>query len=123
MFIHSVAITFLPFVSRKLNEKPLEVAIYLFLGGIVFFSGGLFLYATRELWATEDEIWPSALTPVGGFSFISAWLLLFFRGIKGDDEYAAPESKTSYRKHRHKHRNSHSSHAEPESSSSSGENQ
>ncbi|MEJ2749934.1 MAG: DUF423 domain-containing protein, partial [Anaerolineae bacterium] len=44
---------------------------YLFLAGIILFSGSLYLLvATRTNWL-------GAITPLGGVAFLSGWALLF----------------------------------------------
>ena len=77
----------------------------LFLGGIVFFTGSLYLLATRTIWGDESYIWLGALTPIGGVLFIAAWVLLISKGfIKAGDE----KSTGLIEKKKHKHRKSRS---------------
>jgi hypothetical protein len=73
----------------------------LFIGGIVFFTGSLYLLATRNVWGDESYIWLGALTPIGGVLFIAAWVLLISKGfIKNGDE----KSTGIIKKKKHKHR-------------------
>ena len=48
-----------------------DLAGYLFLAGIILFSGSLYLLVfTRTNWL-------GAITPLGGIAFLAGWLLLF----------------------------------------------
>lgn len=53
-------------------------AVVSFIGGIVFFSGSLYLMAVTNL------RWLGAITPLGGVSFLVGWAWLFIiAGSKG----------------------------------------
>jgi uncharacterized membrane protein YgdD (TMEM256/DUF423 family) len=56
---------------------PARQAAIAFLGGIVLFSGSLYLLAL-----TGTTIW-GAITPIGGLCFIAGWALLAWRAFKG----------------------------------------
>ena len=74
---HALALVLLGlFAGRGPSPAPIEVppgvgpAAWLFLAGIVLFSGSLYalvLTGTR---------WLGAITPLGGLAFIAGWLLL-----------------------------------------------
>lgn len=108
--IHALAIIFLSLSHRRFEVNKLKLALNLFVGGIILFSGSLYLLATRNIWGDDSYRIIGAITPLGGISFISAWLLLLFKGfkkevvqepIKGTDG----ESKSGSRK-RHRRRRS-----------------
>ena len=46
-------------------------------GGIVLFSGSLYLLALT------DVTWLGAITPFGGLGFLAGWGLLAWRGLRG----------------------------------------
>lgn len=48
---------------------------YLFLAGILIFSGSLYLLVLT------DTPWLGAITPFGGLSFISGWILLAWAAL------------------------------------------
>ncbi|HUG89491.1 MAG TPA: DUF423 domain-containing protein [Planctomycetaceae bacterium] len=51
--------------------KPLTIAAWLFVGGIVLFSGGLYLYTL-----TGQRFWGVGPPPIGGLLFIVGWIAL-----------------------------------------------
>ncbi|MCF8429145.1 MAG: DUF423 domain-containing protein [Bacteroidia bacterium] len=103
MFYHAMAISFISLSHRKFHQNILDLAIFLYLGGILFFTGSLYLMATRNIWGDESYIWLGALTPIGGVLFISAWLILISKGfIKAGDE----KSTGLIEKKKHRHRKS-----------------
>jgi hypothetical protein len=87
MFYHAMAISFITLSHRKFHQNIIDLTVFLFLGGIAFFTGSLYLLATRTIWGDESYIWLGALTPIGGVLFIAAWVLLISKGfIKSGDE-------------------------------------
>lgn len=52
------------------------IAGWLFVAGIVIFSGSLYLMA----WTGAR--WLGAITPIGGVAFIAAWALLFVTALR-----------------------------------------
>lgn len=59
--------------------RPLRVAPWSFLAGIVLFSGSLYLLA-----ATGPR-WLGAVTPLGGLAMIGGWVALAFSARAGHD--------------------------------------
>ena len=105
--IHALAIVVFALMHRKFDEKKLDLAMALFLGGIVIFSGSLYLLATRNIWGDDSYKIIGAITPLGGISFISGWLLMFFKGflpVEEKTENLDPEK--SERRHKHRRRSS-----------------
>ena len=56
--------------------RTLAVAAWLLLGGLLLFSGSLYLLAVT------GERWLGAVTPLGGGAFIAAWLLVAWTALK-----------------------------------------
>jgi uncharacterized membrane protein YgdD (TMEM256/DUF423 family) len=80
-FYHTLAILLVAFLSEK-NENPaLAWAGYLFITGIVLFSGSLYLLSTRTLFQA-NLTWLGPVTPLGGMAFIAGWILLFIFSLK-----------------------------------------
>ena len=63
-FLHLIAILALPASKRS---------IYLWLTGIILFSGSLYLLSTSSL-HTVNLRWLGPVTPIGGLCFILGWL-------------------------------------------------
>lgn len=74
-FYHVFAILFLS-VTTRFNQKQISIAYYLFLFGILFFSGSLYLLACRELLGWDWLIVMGPITPIGGLLFIAGWAIL-----------------------------------------------
>jgi uncharacterized membrane protein YgdD (TMEM256/DUF423 family) len=103
--IHSIAIAVFALMHRKFDSRALEVAILLFVAGIILFSGSLYLLGTISIWGKPEFRWIGAITPLGGVSFIAAWILLLVKGINNsEDNNGAPKEH-----HKHKRRRRHRS--------------
>jgi uncharacterized membrane protein YgdD (TMEM256/DUF423 family) len=85
MFYHSLAISMIAMNHRKFHQNILDLSIFLFLAGMIFFTGSLYLLATRTIWGDESDLWIGAITPLGGVLFISAWCVLIFKGFIKDE--------------------------------------
>ena len=66
-FIHAVML----FILAERPQLP-KVAWWSFLGGIIIFSGSLYVLAVTDI------LWLGAITPVGGVLFLVGWGCLFF---------------------------------------------
>jgi uncharacterized membrane protein YgdD (TMEM256/DUF423 family) len=75
--IHALAIFVAAWAADKWAGTLTAWAGYLFVAGIVLFSGSLYLLvATRARWL-------GAITPLGGAAFLAGWLLLFLAAWRG----------------------------------------
>jgi len=71
MFYHTLALFAVVLALGKWPASTLPVwAGWLFIAGIVLFSGSLFVMALTGM------RWLGAITPIGGAAFIAGWLLL-----------------------------------------------
>jgi uncharacterized membrane protein YgdD (TMEM256/DUF423 family) len=61
--------------SWKDQEKLLNIAGWLFLAGIVFFSGSLYIIAFAQ-------VKMGYITPLGGTAFVAGWFVLAYAGYK-----------------------------------------
>ena len=80
-FYHVFALLFLSTLSR-FKVKVINECYYLFMIGIILFSGSLYLLACRDLigWEHLDFIGP--VTPLGGLLFIGGWIRLAIAAYK-----------------------------------------
>ncbi|NOU48307.1 MAG: DUF423 domain-containing protein [Bacteroidales bacterium] len=78
---HALAILFLATLSEKFHIKLFRLAFYAFFTGIIFFSGSIYLLATREVTGLQLS-WIGPVTPVGGLLFITGWVLLIFTALR-----------------------------------------
>ncbi|MCB9418854.1 MAG: DUF423 domain-containing protein [Ardenticatenaceae bacterium] len=68
---HALALFAAAWLAGKFPGTMTTWAGYLFLAGIILFSGSLYLLVfTRTNWL-------GAITPLGGVAFLSGWALLF----------------------------------------------
>jgi uncharacterized membrane protein YgdD (TMEM256/DUF423 family) len=71
MIYHTLALLAVAWAVSKWPASSLPIwAGWLFVVGIVFFSGSLFVMAFT------GQRWLGAITPIGGVAFIVGWLLL-----------------------------------------------
>jgi len=78
-FIHALGLLVVPLLARVNALKPASASLVcaLLLAGIVFFSGSLYLLALT------GSLWLGAVTPIGGISFIAAWIALAVALVRG----------------------------------------
>ncbi len=83
-FYHTLALILVVILSEKNSSKFLKYSSILFIVGIILFSFSLYFLALRPLMGigNEEMKWIGAITPLGGLSFIMAWLMLTFASLK-----------------------------------------
>ena len=70
-FYHALSLLILGTVLMKTDSsKWLNWSAYFFIGGILIFSGSLYVLTLT------DTGWLGAITPLGGFSFILGWIFM-----------------------------------------------
>lgn len=74
-FIHLIPLLLIPFLPNGRFKVRLLLAGWLFLLGIVLFSGSLYLLSTRDLTGLKVA-WLGPVTPIGGLLFIGGWVAL-----------------------------------------------
>lgn len=75
-FYHSLAILAVGLLSYFRKVKMLRWAAWLFLIGIILFSGSLYLLAVKDVLELPIS-WLGPITPIGGTFFILGWALFF----------------------------------------------
>ena len=75
-FYHLLAICISTLVFIHSNGKFVKISIWLFLAGIIMFSGSLYLLACREVLGIVNYKWIGPITPIGGVFFILGWVFL-----------------------------------------------
>ena len=68
--MHSLALLCLPLFSEIMTPKALNITGYMFMLGILLFSGSLYLLAVTGIKIL------GAVTPLGGVAFIIGWVWL-----------------------------------------------
>lgn len=76
--IHGVALLFIGLLISKLGEQSswAHIAGWLFIVGIILFSGSLYLMALTQVKTL------GAITPIGGVSFLIGWIMVMITAWK-----------------------------------------
>lgn len=70
-FYHAIGLLIIGLLASYLPDSPLLTwAGWLMVGGIIIFSGSLYILSVSGI------RWLGAVTPLGGLCFIAAWILL-----------------------------------------------
>ncbi|HLE56254.1 MAG TPA: DUF423 domain-containing protein [Rhodothermia bacterium] len=75
--IHAVALVVTGVLVTSVPAVQVAVSGYLFLTGILLFSGSLYLLVLT------DSPWLGAVTPFGGAAWIAGWAVLAYGAWKG----------------------------------------
>ncbi|MFC4262142.1 DUF423 domain-containing protein [Ferruginibacter yonginensis] len=73
---HAFALLFTAIMFQYFDSKQVLWAGYLFIIGIVLFSGSLYLLTYFKGVGNNAFNWLGAITPFGGTAFIAGWVLL-----------------------------------------------
>ncbi len=79
-FYHVFALAICAILYKDFRNTWILNAGRLFLFGMLFFSGSLYVLAAMKAMVKPGYDWVGAITPVGGLMFILGWLL-FFAGL------------------------------------------
>ncbi len=94
-FYHTFAIISTAIISRYTSKRWTTVAGLLFLGGIICFSGSLYLLSVSSRFGLESlKPLLGPMTPLGGLLFIGGWISLFIAAT------SYKRRSSSYRSHR-----------------------
>ncbi|HEY0355017.1 MAG TPA: DUF423 domain-containing protein [Flavisolibacter sp.] len=79
---HALALLVIGILAERIANSFINYAGFFFIGGIVFFSGSLYLLASFKAMnkAIPSFIYP--VTPLGGLFFIIGWILLLIAILK-----------------------------------------
>ena len=75
-FYHVLALLAVGLLMQRKPKQALSISAWLFLAGILMFSGSLYGLALG------GPGWLGPVTPLGGISFIVAWLLMGVAALK-----------------------------------------
>ena len=73
--VHALAVVLCAVWARE--HATAATAGWAFVGGVVVFSGSLYLLAVT------GRTWLGAVTPLGGLALLAGWLLLAWTGVRG----------------------------------------
>ncbi len=75
---HSLGLFAVHFMARPTPNRPLQLSGFLFLLGIVLFSGSLYVMSLTQFRVL------GAVTPIGGLSWVVGWILLAVASTRQD---------------------------------------
>ncbi len=76
-FYHLFAIALVAILLKQGANAWYKRAGYLFIAGILVFSGSLYTMILLKATGATSVNWLGAITPIGGVCFIAGWLSLF----------------------------------------------
>jgi uncharacterized membrane protein YgdD (TMEM256/DUF423 family) len=77
-FYHTIAIMAVAILGRYVSKRWAEIAGWLFVAGIILFSGSLYVLSLIEILETPGlAAVAGPITPIGGVLFIAGWAALF----------------------------------------------
>ena len=79
-FYHVFALLFIGLLNRHSPSRLLEYTAWFFSIGIVLFSGSLYTYVLTGMRGF------AMITPIGGLTFIFAWVLLIVFSVKNSSQ-------------------------------------
>lgn len=80
MMFHALALLGLAFMNRYVPRSYLNTIYYLFVIGIILFSGIMFISSLKELTGFSPESL-SKLIPLGGVLLFVGWIVVIVSGI------------------------------------------
>ena len=72
-FIHAIGAIISILIIRDLSPAQIGIIAKLFLGGIILFSGSLYILSIHEIFNAPGLRKLGAITPIGGLLFIATW--------------------------------------------------
>ena len=79
---HALALLVLGLLADRVSNNFSSYAGFLFIGGIVFFSGSLYLIASFKAMNKVVSTGIGIMTPIGGLLFILGWILFLVAVLK-----------------------------------------
>lgn len=79
-FYHVFALIAVAFLYKDFPNQYVYWSGCLFISGIVFFSGSLYLLTYKQIAGADYLAWVGPITPLGGLQLIIAWIL-FLLGV------------------------------------------
>ena len=75
-FYHALVLLILGILIEKYSSTLLVYSSWLFIAGILFFSGSIYLLSNKVWLGIENWKWLGPVTPFGGLLLIIGWILM-----------------------------------------------
>jgi uncharacterized membrane protein YgdD (TMEM256/DUF423 family) len=79
---HALALIAVGILAQRIDNASIHYAGFFFIGGIVCFSGSLYLLSSFRAMNKVVPTFVYPITPLGGILFILGWVLLLFALLK-----------------------------------------
>lgn len=79
---HALALLLIYFMNKDKQFRLFTVAAYLFITGIILFSGSLYLLTTRNITGITAVSFLGPITPLGGIALIAAWVCIAIQAFR-----------------------------------------
>ena len=79
---HALALIALGILAQRIENTWINYAGFFFIGGIVLFSGSLYLLSSFKAMNKTVPSFVYPITPLGGILFILGWIFLLFALLK-----------------------------------------
>ena len=79
---HALALIAIGILAQRIGNAWIHYAGFFFIGGIVCFSGSLYLLSSFRAMNKVVPTFVYPITPLGGILFILGWILLLFALLK-----------------------------------------
>jgi uncharacterized membrane protein YgdD (TMEM256/DUF423 family) len=79
---HALALLALGILAERFSSSLVHYAGFLFIGGVVLFSGSLYMVASLKAMNNAVPTAIRIMTPIGGALFVLGWVLLFIALLK-----------------------------------------
>ena len=76
-FYHVFGLLAVGILYSQFPSKTMKWAGYLFIAGIILFSGSLYILTYVKAAVLPGYNWVGAITPLGGLCFIMGWIFIF----------------------------------------------
>ena len=76
-FYHVIALLAVGILYKDFSNKWMVYAGWMFVIGILLFSGSLYLLTYIKIIDKPSLNWIGAITPLGGVAFIAGWICMF----------------------------------------------
>jgi uncharacterized membrane protein YgdD (TMEM256/DUF423 family) len=81
-FYHTLALLFIALWQQQNNTKLLRTAGWLFVAGIICFSGSVYFLSTKAVTGLVNISFLGPVTPIGGLLFIAGWVIVAIAALK-----------------------------------------
>ena len=80
--MHAIVLLILAHVNKDKKYRLYTVASYLFVIGILFFNGSIYLLTTRNITGLSAGFILGPITPLGGLLLIAGWICIAIQALK-----------------------------------------